>query len=53
MLVTNGACYNVKVDEWRILDNKATAIVNGVDAFIIDFNVGLSEHYRAERYVDS
>ena len=53
MLVINGDCYNLIINNWNINNNKATAIINGNEAFTIDFEVGLSDEYRAERYVDS
>lgn len=52
MLVINGNCYSVDVT-WSVNDNKATASVNGLEIFTLNFASGLSTNYRAERYVQS
>ena len=52
MLVINGNCYSVDVT-WSVNDNKATALVNGLEIFTLNFASGLSTNYRAERYVQS
>ena len=52
MLVINGDCYNLTVT-WDISGNTATAKVDSIELFTIDFDTGLSNRYRAERYVQS
>lgn len=52
MLVINGNCYSVDVT-WSVNDNEATALVNGLEIFTLNFASGLSTNYRAERYVQS
>lgn len=53
MLVINGDCYNITVEKWVFGNNTATAQLNGQDLFTINFLIGLSTEYRAERYVQS
>jgi len=50
MLVINGNCFNVTID-WEIQDEIAIAKINGVTAFELNFHSGVSNEYRAERYV--
>lgn len=52
MLVINGTCYNVNVS-WVVQDDRATASVDGIEIFTINFAVGLSTKYRAKRFVQS
>ena len=52
MLVINGNCFNVTID-WEIQDEIAIAKVNGITAFELNFHDGVSNDYRAERYVQS
>ena len=52
MLVLNGNCYEVEVT-WEVEDSIARAQVNNQTIFEINFNEGLSNKYRAKRYVNS
>ena len=52
MLVINGDCYGVEVT-WSMEGDIATAAVNGIDIFSINFATGLSTKYRAKRMVQS
>ena len=54
MLVINGDSYTISVTwEKDTIDNRATAKLNDLEIFTINFNNGLSKQYRAERYVQS
>lgn len=54
MLIINGDSYTINVTwEKDTIDNRATAKLNGLEIFTINFNNGLSKQYRAERYVQS
>lgn len=52
MLVINGDCYTVDVT-WEVNDQQAAAKVNNEVIFVINFALGLSQNYRAKRYVQS
>lgn len=55
MLVINGDCYNLTVD-WVIdsnNDHRAKAYYNSTHLFTVDFNTGVSQRFRAKRYVQS